>query len=120
MAYDELLAGRVRNLLKRRKEFSERKMFGGICFMIGGNMCCGVTTDELMLRLGEQLAEEALKEPHTREMDFTGKPLKSMIYVEQQGYQSDADLQEWVHRSAEFAASLPVKAPKKKAARKKR
>lgn len=109
MAYDEHLAARVRKLLKRRKGFSERKMFGGICFMLGGNMCCGVTTRELMLRLGPEKAAEALLEPHTRPMDFTGRPMKSMLYVDSAGYESDDDLKQWVHRAARFAAALPEK-----------
>lgn len=109
MAYDEQLADRVRKLLRRRKGYSERKMFGGICFMLGGNMCCGVTSSALMLRLGQEGANEALLEPHTREMDFTGRPMKSMIYVEPAGYAEDADLKTWVTRAAKFAATLPSK-----------
>ena len=109
MAYNERLAEKVRSLLKRRRGFSERKMFGGICFMLSGNMCCGVTKTELMLRLGPEKAAAALQEPHTREMDFTGRPMKSMIYVEPDGYESDDDLNRWVERAAKFAASLPEK-----------
>ncbi len=109
MAYDEQLAGRVRKLLSRRKGFAERKMFGGICFLLHGNMCCGVTTDALMLRLGREGAEAALGEPFTREMDFTGRPMKSMIYVEAVGYELDDDLADWVRRAAKFASTLPAK-----------
>ena len=109
MAYDEILAQRVHQLLKRRKGFSQRKMFGGICFMLHGNMCCGVTQNELMLRLGEEKAIEALEEPFTREMDFTGKPLRSMIYVERLGFQNDDDLKYWVNQAIKFVQSLPPK-----------
>lgn len=109
MAYDERLAERVRNVLKRRKGFSEKKMFGGICFLLNGNMCCGVTTEELMLRLGPEKAAEALEEPHTREMDFTGRPMKSMVYVMPGGYRDEADLIDWVQRAVKFAGSLPAK-----------
>ncbi len=109
MAYNEQLAERVRKLLRRRNGFSEKKMFGGICFLLNGNMCCGVTTNALMLRLGPEAAAQALKEPCTREMDFTGRPMKSMIYVDPEGYESDEDLKEWVQRAAEFAKSLPAK-----------
>ena len=109
MAYDEQLAERVRKVLKRRKGFSERKMFGGICFMLGGNMCCGVTTSELILRLGPDGSAKALQDPFTREMDFTGRPMKGMIYVESEGYEPEGNLKEWVRRAARFAASLPVK-----------
>jgi len=86
MAYNESAANRVRKLLKRRKGFAERKMFGGIAFLLNGNMCCGVVDDDLVLRLGPELAAEALDKPHTREMDFTGKSLKSMVYLAPTGY----------------------------------
>jgi len=84
-------------------------MFGGICFLLSGNMCCGVTTSELMLRLGPDGAASALEEPHTRAMDFTGRPMKSMVYVEPEGYEHQDDLESWVALSADFAASLPAK-----------
>ena len=77
--------------------------------MLNRNMCCGVTSSDLMLRLGPEKAAQALLEPNTREMDFTGKPLKGMIYLEPEGYQRDEELQKWVHRAANFAASLPAK-----------
>lgn len=109
MAYDEELAARVRHVLRRRRGITERKMFGGVAFMLKGNMCCGVLDDVLILRLGPELAAEALEEPHTREMDFTGRPMKSMIYVEPAGYESDEDLREWVDFAVEFAKSLPAK-----------
>ncbi len=109
MAYDEILAQRVYQLLKRRTGFSQRKMFGGICFMLHGNMCCGVTQNELMLRLGENNALKALEAPYTREMDFTGKPLKSMIYVEQPGFEEDESLRYWVNQAVKFVQSLPPK-----------
>ncbi|NOX59320.1 MAG: TfoX/Sxy family protein [Planctomycetes bacterium] len=109
MAYDENLAARVRALLRRRNGFSEKKMFGGVCFLLNGNMCCGVTPNELMLRLGAEGAADALKEPNTREMDFTGKPMRSMIYVDPEGYDSDPELKSWVTQAAKFASSLPPK-----------
>ncbi len=84
-------------------------MFGGVCFMINGNMCAGVNDKLLMLRLGNALAAEALAEPHTRPMDFTGRPLKSMIYVEPEGYDADEDIEGWVGRAADFAKTLPKK-----------
>lgn len=109
MAYDVHLADRVRKLLKRRRGFSERKMFGGICFMLQGNMCCGVTNTDLMLRLGAELAPAALEQPHTRPMDFTGRPMKGMVFVEPAGYEDDEDLANWVRQAAAFASSLPAK-----------
>ena len=109
MAYNEQLAERVRKLLRRRKSFSEKKMFGGIFFLLNGNMCCGVTTNALMLRLGNEGAAEALKKPCTREMDFTGRTMKSMVYLDPEGYEYDEDLKEWVQRAADFGRTLPAK-----------
>ncbi len=109
MAYSEDLATRIRRALAPRADVMERKMFGGLAFMLGGNMCCGVVGDRLMLRLGNEGAATALAEPHTRPMDFTGKPLKSMVYVEAEGIASPEELHRWVNRGADFAASLPAK-----------
>ncbi len=109
MAYDEPAADRVRALLETRDGYSERKMFGGLCFMLYGNMCCGLVGSDLMLRLGPEAAAAALEEPHVREMDFTGRAMRSMVYVDPAGYASDADLQRWLDRAAAFAATLPPK-----------
>ncbi len=109
MAYDEAVAHRVRKVLQSRKDITERKMFGGIAFLLNGNMCCGVIGSDLVLRLGEDGAAQALKERHTSEMDFTGKPLKSMVYVCPAGYRSDADLRTWVKRAVDHVKSLPAK-----------
>ena len=109
MPYNEDLAARTRALLKRRKGITERKMFGGVAFMANGHMCCGVSTDYLVLRLGNAGAETALRAAKTRPMDFTGKPLKSMVYVEPAGYESGDDLRCWVERALKFAKSLPPK-----------
>lgn len=81
MAYDEGLAQRVREALPERPDLSERKMFGGLCFMLGGNTCAGIVGEELMLRVGPDSYEDALTRPHAREMDFTGRSLKGMVYV---------------------------------------
>ncbi len=109
MAYDRGIAECVRDLLHDRVGFSERKMFGGVCFMLRGNMCCGVVDADLVLRLGNEGAAAALNEPHTRPMDFTGKALNSMIYLSPEGYQDEADLASWVQRASRFAESLPPK-----------
>ena len=108
MAFDEALADRVRDALAARPELSERRMFGGIAFMLAGNMCCGVINEDLMVRLGPD-GERALAERHTRPMDFTGKPMKSTVYVSPEGTQRDEDLVRWVEAGADFAASLPPK-----------
>jgi TfoX/Sxy family transcriptional regulator of competence genes len=109
MAYDETLAARIRQALAPRADIDERKMFGGLAFMLCGNMCCGVAGERLMLRLGNEGAAAALREPHTRPMDFTGKPLKSMVYVDPEGIASPEDLNRLVNRAADFAAALPPK-----------
>lgn len=109
MAFDEALADRVRDVLAPRADLSERKMFGGIAFMIGGNMGVGIVGDDLMVRLDPGDAERAQAEPDTRPMDFTGKPMKGMVFVDSAGTAADDDLASWVDAGADFAASLPPK-----------
>jgi TfoX/Sxy family transcriptional regulator of competence genes len=109
MAFDETLADRVRDVLSPRTELTERRMFGGIAFMIGGNMAVGVIDDDLMVRLDPEEAEKALGEAHTRPMDFTGKPMKGMVYVDSASTETDENLVAWVEAGADFAASLPPK-----------
>lgn len=113
MAYEEALADRVREVLAPREAVSERKMFGGLAFMVGGNMACGVMGTEIMVRLSREEAERALEAEHARRMDFTGKPMTGMIYVAEPGIAADADLAEWVEAGADHAASLPPKQPKR-------
>ncbi len=109
MAYDETLAARVRTAIAMTPGLSEKKMFGGLCFLVFGNMCCGVVGDELMVRVGPDNYEEALAQPHAREMDFTGRPLKGMVYVGVAGLKSDESLAQWVEKGLAFASSLPHK-----------
>ena len=109
MAYDEGLAQRVRELLEERTDLSEKKMFGGLAFLLGGNMCAGVVGEELMVRVGPDAYEKLLEEPHARKMDFTGRPLKGFLYVACEGFESDAELQRWLDRGVAFAGSLPAK-----------
>jgi TfoX/Sxy family transcriptional regulator of competence genes len=109
MAFDEQLADRVREALAARADLTERKMFGGIAFMVDGNMAVGVIQDDLMVRLDPADAEQALAEPHVRPMDLTGKPMKGMVLVDSAGTESDDDLAAWVDTGADFASSLPPK-----------
>ena len=109
MPYEEALADRVRTLLKRRRGVEERKMFGGLAFLVNGHMACGVQQDCLVLRLGNNGAARALREPHTRPMDFTGKPVQSMVYIDPAGCAGDEELASWVNRAIRFARSLPPK-----------
>jgi hypothetical protein len=109
VAYDERLAERIRRALAVREGMTEKKMFGGIAFMLNGNMCCGIVGDDLMLRVGPERFEETLARPHARPMDFTGRPMKGMVYVGPEGIQSDAGLAAWLGRGIDFAATLPPK-----------
>ena len=109
MAYDEELAKRIATILAPRDGLTERKMFGGLSFMLNGHMCCGVTTSDLMVRVGPDAFEDSLAQPHARPMDFTGRPRKGMIYVEPAGYADDKSLAAWVERGVAFATSLPPK-----------
>jgi TfoX/Sxy family transcriptional regulator of competence genes len=112
MAYDLGLADRIRLVLGHLGDVSERKMFGGLCFLVNGHMCCGIVKNDLMLRLTPKLATAALRERHTKPMDFTGKPLKSMIYVEAAGIDSDSLLEKWVLSAEQVARALPGKVGK--------
>jgi TfoX/Sxy family transcriptional regulator of competence genes len=114
MAFDEHVARRVRSALSGRSALEERRMFGGLAFLLGGHMTAGVVGEELMLRVGPQAYDEVLRRPHVREMDFTGKPLRGLVYVEPAGFRSDADLRTWLERAATFTATLPPKAPKRR------
>ena len=89
MAYDEGLAQRIREALTERDDVTEKKMFGGLAFLLGGNMCCGVVGDELMVRVGAAAYSEALTQPYARQMDFTGRPMRGMVYVDCEGFESD-------------------------------
>ena len=109
MAYDEHLAERVRDALSGREAVSERKMFGGIAFMLAGNMAVGVMNDQLMVRVAKDDYADALAEPHVDQMDFTGKPMKGFVLVAAEGTDSDEDLAGWVDAGADYAASLPAK-----------
>lgn len=108
MAYDEALAERVREVVAGAAGLSERKMFGGLAFMLDGHMCCGIVGDRLMLRLGADLAEEALARPHVEPMDFTGRPMTGMVYVAPEGL-GGGELRSWVERAARHVRTLPPK-----------
>jgi TfoX/Sxy family transcriptional regulator of competence genes len=109
MAYNEKLAERIRRQLSDRTDVVERKMFGGLAFMVRGHMCCGVVGDELMVRVGPEAYEVTLKEKHAREMDITGKPLRGMVYVAAPGIASAKQLGRWVKLGLQFTITLPEK-----------
>lgn len=109
MSYSEKLAARVSGYLKHHESYDERKMFGGLAMMLNGNMCCGIVGEELMARVGPDQYENCLKVPYVRQMDFTGKPLRGMIYIAQAGFETDEQLKGWIDMSEDFALSLPPK-----------
>lgn len=109
MAYDEGLAHRLRELCEVHPKVTEKKMFGGLCFLVAGNMGFGIVGDELMVRVGPDAYRDCLAQPHAREMDFTGRAMKGMVYVGCEGFAEDEDLEAWVARGLAFAGSLPAK-----------
>jgi hypothetical protein len=109
MAFDEGLAERVRDLVGMTAGLSERKMFGGLCFMLQGNMSFGVVGSELMVRVGPDSYAGALALPDAREMDFTGRSMRGMVFVSENGISEDEDLEYWLRRGMAFAGSLPPK-----------
>lgn len=109
MPYDEALADRVRQVMASHPSVVEKKVFGGLTFMLQGHMCCGVLKEDLVLLLNLDSWAEALAEPHARPMDFTGRPMKGMVYIGPEGCQSDDALRGWVQRAVSFALSLPAK-----------
>ena len=110
MAYDTELADRVREQLASERAVSEKKMFGGLAFLIGGNMAVAVShRGGLIVRVGEEAYEAALEEPHAQVFDMSGRPMRGWVFVEADGLANDDDVAAWVSRGAAFAASLPAK-----------
>ena len=127
MAYDEKLEARIRAYLEGEKVgYESKRMFGGVCFLVAGKMALGIVKDDLMVRVGVEAYEDALESPHAREMDFTGKPLKGMVYVSPGGLTQHAALARWLEagiaaarrESAKAAAKKTKKAATKKATKK--
>jgi len=114
MAYDEGLAHRIEEQLMGLPDpWEGKRMFGGLCFMVRGHMAFGMVGEELMVRVPRDEWAELVTRPHVREMDFTGKSLKGMVYVAAEGIDDDDDLTAWMERGVELARSLPPKKPKK-------
>lgn len=115
------MADRVRDVLAAQEGISEKRMFGGICFLHNNNMVCGCDNSPgLMLRVGPDAYEETLQLEHAGEMDFTGRPMKGFVHVEPEGYESQEELAEWISRAIAFTSTLPPKVPKPKAKRKRK
>lgn len=109
MAYSEPDAHRIRAALAEQSPVDEKKMFGGLAFMVNGHMCVGLSNDRLMVRVGKDAHDEALAQPYVRPMDFTGRPMKGFLFVDPPGYATDEDLQAWVDRCLTYVLSLPPK-----------
>ena len=109
MAYDEQWAKRLSKLVAQRQDFHEQKMFGGIGFLLRGNMCFGIYKEFLILRLGETQATRALKKPHTKPFDITGRPMKGWVMVELEEISTEAALKQWITPAIDFVLTLPRK-----------
>lgn len=109
MAFDETLAARIRDALARKKNIDERKMFGCLCLLLNGNALVGVWKNSLIARLGPDEGEAALLEPHVRQFDITGKPMRNWVVVEPEGVENDDQLRSWIDRAIKFVGKLPKK-----------
>lgn len=109
MAFDETIEERIRNIVSTWPKTDSKKMFGGVCHLLQGNMFCGVLKEYLILRLGAEAADEALARPHVRHFDITGRPMKGWVMVAKEGFADDATLAKWLERARAFAAALPPK-----------
>ena len=109
LSYDPAAAERLRQLLSGRSDVAEKKMVGGLSFLVNGNMCCGVTGVALMVRVSAESRDQALREPHVRPMLFAGRALSGFICIEPEGYAADEALASWIQRGLDFACGLPAK-----------
>jgi TfoX/Sxy family transcriptional regulator of competence genes len=112
MAYDEHLASRIRKAVGRSPSISEKKMFGGVCFLRHGLMFAGVTGSALMARVGKDLFDDSLAHEHVRVMDFTGRPMAGYVFVDELGIAKEEQLRFWLKRCLDFVATLPPRAEK--------
>lgn len=112
--YNEQIANRIRNIFDQMAvEYEEKKMFGGLSFMVNDKMCCGILKGELVIRIPRDRFDEILKKPHVREMDFTGRTMKSLLYIEEKGFNTDKAMKQWLEIGLEFVNSPDTK-PRKK------
>ena len=125
MAYDEKTAERVCKLLSRRLDVAEKKMMGGLCFMVRGHMCCSVSgRGALMVRVGANAQDAALREPHVQPIEMAGRIMTGFVRIAPEGYQTEASLKAWLDRAVDFVTTLPAKraskAPPKRAVKDRR
>lgn len=109
MVYSEKLVERITNIVEGQAGLTQSKMFGGVGFLIHGNMACGVNKDDLIIRVGLEQYENALLQHNTKVFDLTGRPMKGWIVVTSEGYATDGQLKAWVGRGIDYANSLPPK-----------
>jgi TfoX/Sxy family transcriptional regulator of competence genes len=109
MVYSKSLAARIRQIVGNRPGVVEKKMFGGVGFMLGGKMLVGIWQNSLIARLGPEQGAQALEEPHVREFDITGRAMKGWVMVEPDGIENDGQLSRWIARAVEFVETLPAK-----------
>jgi TfoX/Sxy family transcriptional regulator of competence genes len=114
MPYNITLEDKIEDIIQRWDSIEKKKMFGGICFLINGNMCFGVWKDNLIVRMGPDLAAEKLNNEHVREFDITGKPMKGWVMVEKGSWKKRDKLANWLDIGRSFALSLPKKSPNRK------
>ncbi len=109
MAYNEEIESRIKKVVSSWKNTGDKKMFGGVCHLLNGNMFCGVYKDFLILRLGEGNAKDALELPNVRPFDITGRPMKGWVMVEREGFSRDNELKDWLDKAKAFVRTLPSK-----------
>jgi len=109
MPYDEKIEARINKLVAGWKNTDKKKMFGGVCHLISGNMFCGVYKDYLILRLGEERAGAAMQQASVRPFDITGRPMKGWVMVAGEGFENNDDLRDWLNQAKKFAKTLPPK-----------
>lgn len=109
MAYKEEIEKRIKKIVSDWENTTEKKMFGGVCCLLNGNMFCGVHKQFLILRLGEEKAHKALSSPYARPFDITGKPMKGWVMIAEDGFKSDSELKKWLDQAADFVKAMPAK-----------
>ena len=109
MPYNHEIDARIRAIVDQWPNIEAKKMFGGVCHLLHGNIVCGVYKDYLILRLGEKSADSALEKPHVHPFDITGRPMKGWVMVALEGFEKQSELNRWLVQAREFVVTLPVK-----------
>ena len=109
MPYNELIDARIHKILSNWENTDFKKMFGGVCHLLNGNMVCGVYKDFLILRLGEDNADRALQSPNVKLFDITGRPMKGWVMVSEENFSDEQQLTQWLEQAKNFVLTLPVK-----------